>query len=776
MMAQLRVIDLRLAAVVGLSLTISLAGLAGCIGDPIALDRDATDAPGGPDAIDAIDTTDPRDSSTPPSDAADGSTDPEECTPAQCSGNGQCATEFDAVDLSVFCEDTFINSHEPSQNYANDPRITVYTTPADTVSNRILFTCDLSHIPAEATIDEAVLRLNMYALLPDEGDEDYQVSVHGITDVDPVISEVTWSSFDGSSPWPGGANGGANNMGDAVAEIEVPISTGYQAWTVTDLIEQWVQDPAANRGMILDGDDSAALNSNRNFRSLEYSDTQERPRLLVSYSVPAEHAHCACDDGWAGPACDRCAQGYTRDNDRCVSDACTPTSRDSFSCAEGDVYWFDSCGQREDLKEDCGGEGCDGDECTSSFAWVEGFDKSAPTLGEPEPDLGDSFTDEHYGTTVTRVTDTSQPASNTPNWIRHEYSRRQAYNADSSYVLMFSSNGWWRLYSLPDWTYERDLPSDILEPTWHPTDPDIYYHFAKDQDRLTIHAYDVEADSTELWIDLEDRLQSIWTTAHAASTGGEGEPSMDGRYWSLIIEDDNGKGLGLITLDTEVNIDDPDPSERGQIQGTLDLDQHDYELPDHISTSPLGTYAVVGWNGGPGERAYTLDFEDYKQIHSTGSHADLGFDASGNEVWVGSDHERGFLRMVDLDTGDSTDLINIWKDGTATAEHISLNAFSQPGWAVVSFYQCNNGGQRCAPDDVWYYDKVALIELHDDPRILNVAHTHRGEYDYWSEPHASANRDLTRIVFASSWEGPLGQLSAYEVTIPPGAIPDARQP
>ncbi len=38
-------------------------------------------------------------------------------------------------------------------------------------------------------------------------------------------------------------------------------------------------------------------------------------------------------------------------------------SEDTFRCDSGNVYWFDSCGDAQGVKEDCGGEGCSGTQC-----------------------------------------------------------------------------------------------------------------------------------------------------------------------------------------------------------------------------------------------------------------------------------------------------------------------------------------------------------------------------------------------------------------------------
>lgn len=76
------------------------------------------------------------------------------------------------------------------------------------------------------------------------------------------------------------------------------------------------------------------------------------------------HATAACADGdvyWF----DSCGAREDLKEDcaeaSCSLGACVTAPcamHDRADCADGDVYWFDSCGGREELKEDCAGAGC----------------------------------------------------------------------------------------------------------------------------------------------------------------------------------------------------------------------------------------------------------------------------------------------------------------------------------------------------------------------------------------------------------------------------------
>ena len=59
------------------------------------------------------------------------------------------------------------------------------------------------------------------------------------------------------------------------------------------------------------------------------------------------------------------------------------------------------------------------------------------------------------------------------------------------------------------------------------------------------------------------------------------------------------------------------------------------------------------------------------------------------------------------------------------------------------------------------------MELKADPTIVNLAHTHVVSNGYWSEPHASVNRDFTRVIFNSNWDtGSDLDVDAYIVVLP----------
>jgi hypothetical protein len=218
----------------------------------------------------------------------------------------------------------------------------------------------------------------------------------------------------------------------------------------------------------------------------------------------------------------------------------------------------------------------------------------------------------------------------------------------------------------------------------------------------------------------------VWTKT-------EGSPSKDGRYWCFMVDDEKWKGLGLFTWDRQTDT-------------VIAMMNHKGERPDHVTMSPTGNYCVGASNSGT--IAYSRDLRQERFLRPRGEHSDLALDANGEDVYVSVDYQGsgGPLFMQSLRTGVRTPLLTTYIDHTATAMHISGKAFNRPGWVVVSTYADEGkAGQQ------WLHRKVFALSLEAKPRIINLAHHHSHPNEYFTEPQATPNRDLTRILFNSNW-------------------------
>jgi hypothetical protein len=381
-----------------------------------------------------------------------------------------------------------------------------------------------------------------------------------------------------------------------------------------------------------------------------------------------------------------------------------------------------------------------------------------------------SYMDPVYGTRVYKATDASDFSGAT--FVRHDYSRRQAFNADNSRFIAMASNGYWLLYDAN--TFEMLArsgnngalkgPAGDCEMIWHPSDPKKLW-YTGNGGGLLWHEKDVETDTDTVMVDLTGRLP--WTDATSVWTKSEGTSSANGRYWAFMATSydavkQRNMIYGLFTWDRELDT----------IIGTLDASEFGGAFPDHISISPSGQYAVPSWTYNPtlGTRAYPLDFSSSIVLNPQSEHSDLAIGPDGEDYYVVTDYARGFISAVNIATGASFDLMPLYPvGGEGYAAHISGKAFGKPGWVVISTYGdgADYGSTIPAPTVRPMYRKIMLVELKPGGRQYNVAHTRaEANYgDYFGEHQATISRDGSRLLFSSNFNDG-GPPSDYMIGLP----------
>ncbi len=364
-----------------------------------------------------------------------------------------------------------------------------------------------------------------------------------------------------------------------------------------------------------------------------------------------------------------------------------------------------------------------------------------------------------FDTFVVRVTD--HAADNLPGFARNDYSRRQAFNADNSKIVVAAHDGSWHQYDARTYRHVGALPGvgGDAEPQWHPTNPNLMYYFPGFGLGMQIRELDIASGKSRVAADLASRIKALWPQATAAWTKSEGSPSADARYWALMVDDKEWHGLGMLTYDLVAD----------RVLGTYDFAKNGKDRPDHLSMSPSGSFVVVSWDDGPW--SFSRDFSKATRLTRKGEHSDLALDASGEDTYVSIDFEAhgGPVFMINLRTGKRTDLFRTYLEHSATSIHFSGKAFSKPGWVLLSTFNEHGGPWQ------WLHGKIFAAELKENPQIVNLAHHHDVNNEYFTEPHASVSRDFTRIVFNSNWEiDSKTDVDTYLIELPPTALIPSR--
>ncbi len=385
------------------------------------------------------------------------------------------------------------------------------------------------------------------------------------------------------------------------------------------------------------------------------------------------------------------------------------------------------------------------------------YDQSfTPVLGQvvlsvppvPKPAKWEELEDPRFHTCVARSSDHAvEPPQG---FARNDYSRRRTFNADSTRYIVYALDGAWHVYDADSLNHLRELTAlgGDAEPQWHPTNPGLLYYLPTNGG-TEIRQVNVETNQTAQVANFVGRLP--WTGIEHIWTKSEGSPSSDGRIWCFMAETGSFQTRGLFAYDLQTDT----------ILGTFTTNSR----PDHVSASPSGRWCVISYDDGV--YATDVQFAQQRPIQTRSEHSDIAIGADGHDIYVAVDYtaDQGDFFMFDIDANQRTDLFPTYLAGTATAYHVSGKAYGKPGWVLVSTY-----GTFGSPMQ-WLHERVFAVKLAVPTVIVNIAHHHSDVVDYFDEPHASINRDFTRVMFTSNWDGNSLDVDAYQVRLPANILP-----
>jgi len=186
-------------------------------------------------------------------------------------------------------EDTFLKIN--NEVNSTSTTLNTYTWPAGKPANAILMNWNLSTLPANAQIQSATLSLYMTG---SGGDAQYEIPVSGIVNKSPIVAKSNGNSYDGTNAWTANSvpyGGVPLAQSDIAAVVDAPLVDkiiGYKNWDLTNIVKDWVATPGNNRGLLLNSSSKASSDSNRVFASSEAADANQRPKLVVTYTLSSD--------------------------------------------------------------------------------------------------------------------------------------------------------------------------------------------------------------------------------------------------------------------------------------------------------------------------------------------------------------------------------------------------------------------------------------------------------------------------------------------------------
>ncbi len=331
---------------------------------------------------------------------------------------------------------------------------------------------------------------------------------------------------------------------------------------------------------------------------------------------------------------------------------------------------------------------------------------------------------------------------------RHAYSRRQAWNANETYMLIGEK-------IIDASTYDIIVGAIPISSAvnWSNLNPQLMYGMRYKGGTLnTISSYNISNGSI-------DDLYEFSGYNSCTFGDGEGSISNDDRYVAISCTSSSSGNRHIIGFDIQ----------NRQVVGEIQVGSGF----NWASYSQSGQYMLVedrnaSTSTGSAIVRYDTNLQNGTIITEHRSHGDIGVDVNGDDVLVMISWD--YISYVRLNDGKRVNLaVSNNVAPIAGHGHISCRNINRPGWCYFSSYDSSRVGAvkiGMAAGEPTYTDNDGL-NVVEGLGVVEHWGFHRSSFsEYNSQPRASASPSGQKLVITSDWYG-RGEINDYTLELKP---------
>ncbi len=387
------------------------------------------------------------------------------------------------------------------------------------------------------------------------------------------------------------------------------------------------------------------------------------------------------------------------------------------------------------------------------------------------PATGESYVDPVFGCKVRRLTNSSVEET-LPDGKRlsfmHYYSTFSPINATDTMVLIYSSNGAWRIKGIDGNVViaAGKMPTmNNGHPVWDAPDGNVFYYaLGKTLHKATIAGGSVKSTVVQTFkeyggIVSPDAADLSQDGGHIALVGQNANNTMDVFVWSLHAQAKTSVYRTVCTISGSVTTT-PQPGCLHKLQLTAN-----------------NLLSIQFAEDGPGLEQGTRLWDGTNLVHlqDTTNHYDTGYDLSGKPIFIAVNNSKTLAPLKNpcrggwgLDVRQQENISSaVCLLDKQPSWHVSYRGSASQPWAAISFFDDRKPGPELFDTNPAFqapslknwelFEGEIILARIDGGAIYRLAHARsRSAEGYWGTPRAAISRDGEYVVFTSNMAHPDG--------------------